>query len=807
MGSATVVVGSSSTPSSSTTNGITVTAVNNASTVISWTANINCASYAVTYTTASGTYNAGITTSTSCTLAIAYSSLKSVTVTGYSSESGTGTATTVGTWTQSSSSSGSTSSGVTATNLGYNASYEAYAYSFSWTAVSNASQYGLNVTSSSGNSNTYTTANTSYSAYLLPGNTYYVTVYAYTGSGNITVGAVAFTVGGSSSTSSGITYTENGYWPYGYFSYTFEWNAFSSDTYIYDIYYNNEYVASTTETSYTDIYIDSGSYVVTVYAKDEEGELLGNVGSVSFMTTPLAITAITVTMPYIIMSNSYMKVFFSWDDIEYASYYEVSYTSSTGEEGTLVVEDCSYQAVLKRGCTYSITIKAYNDRDKMLTEGGLPNWTINSSSSSTTTEAVMCELAGITSDGDDRYAVSYNSYDGATHYQVTAYEVSGTSYVLTDTSDYTTELETTLDLEDGKTYRIYVYAYDPSYYRLGLVGYTDITTDASVAENAEFTFTLPFYGTLSAGDEMIVTLPSSLTTDESVVLPIEYSITLNGVTVKLEGSDGTESGVYEQIVEIGMFARDYFSSEEITVDAMLPELTEVSTTSDIVITASVDCSEYDGAPIISAEDLSSTYGSLMTVAANHIWHEGQFADISSSYVALYPITSSFTGGTITTDLVSATSGLTVTVEASAESGYELSGVMVTDADEASVAVTDCGDGIYTFTMPSSAVTVSADVSHAHSLAKTDAVTETCLTEGNIEYWHCSVCGKYYSDEYATDEITLEDTITPKIAHSYEAVVTNPTCTESGYTTYTCSVCGDSYVADETEATGHSYEAV
>ena len=40
-------------------------------------------------------------------------------------------------------------------------------------------------------------------------------------------------------------------------------------------------------------------------------------------------------------------------------------------------------------------------------------------------------------------------------------------------------------------------------------------------------------------------------------------------------------------------------------------------------------------------------------------------------------------------------------------------------------------------------------------------------------------------------------------HSHEAVVTAPTCTEAGYTTYTCS-CGDTYTADEVEATGHSY---
>ena len=41
-------------------------------------------------------------------------------------------------------------------------------------------------------------------------------------------------------------------------------------------------------------------------------------------------------------------------------------------------------------------------------------------------------------------------------------------------------------------------------------------------------------------------------------------------------------------------------------------------------------------------------------------------------------------------------------------------------------------------------------------------------------------------------------------HSYTAVVTAPGCTEAGYTTYTCSQCGDSYVADETAPLGHSF---
>ena len=44
-------------------------------------------------------------------------------------------------------------------------------------------------------------------------------------------------------------------------------------------------------------------------------------------------------------------------------------------------------------------------------------------------------------------------------------------------------------------------------------------------------------------------------------------------------------------------------------------------------------------------------------------------------------------------------------------------------------------------------------------------------------------------------------------HVYEAVVTAPTCTEQGYTTYICANCGESYVGDYTAALGHSYETV
>ncbi len=46
------------------------------------------------------------------------------------------------------------------------------------------------------------------------------------------------------------------------------------------------------------------------------------------------------------------------------------------------------------------------------------------------------------------------------------------------------------------------------------------------------------------------------------------------------------------------------------------------------------------------------------------------------------------------------------------------------------------------------------------------------------------------------DVLAYGTITPKAcSHSYDSVVTAPTCTAQGFTTHTCSLCGDSYTAN------------
>lgn len=69
------------------------------------------------------------------------------------------------------------------------------------------------------------------------------------------------------------------------------------------------------------------------------------------------------------------------------------------------------------------------------------------------------------------------------------------------------------------------------------------------------------------------------------------------------------------------------------------------------------------------------------------------------------------------------------------------------------------------------------------------------------------------EEPATYERTCEncghlDTKTVENEHQWDAgVVTEPSCTEGGYTTYTCTVCGQTHIGQETEALGHDYDSV
>ncbi|MCR5543504.1 MAG: glycoside hydrolase family 9 protein [Eubacterium sp.] len=58
-----------------------------------------------------------------------------------------------------------------------------------------------------------------------------------------------------------------------------------------------------------------------------------------------------------------------------------------------------------------------------------------------------------------------------------------------------------------------------------------------------------------------------------------------------------------------------------------------------------------------------------------------------------------------------------------------------------------------------------DPEHEHSLNHHSAQAASCNKEGNIEYWYCTECKKFFSDAAAENEISYEDTIIEMTPHT------------------------------------------
>ena len=87
--------------------------------------------------------------------------------------------------------------------------------------------------------------------------------------------------------------------------------------------------------------------------------------------------------------------------------------------------------------------------------------------------------------------------------------------------------------------------------------------------------------------------------------------------------------------------------------------------------------------------------------------------------------------------------------------------------------------------------------HVHTLKHYAAVSPTCAKAGNIEYWECTSCGKFYSDANAGTEITKEATaLAATGVHEWDVwqVGTRATCTVQGERSHMCIICG----TEETE---------
>ncbi len=80
--------------------------------------------------------------------------------------------------------------------------------------------------------------------------------------------------------------------------------------------------------------------------------------------------------------------------------------------------------------------------------------------------------------------------------------------------------------------------------------------------------------------------------------------------------------------------------------------------------------------------------------------------------------------------------------------------------------------------------------HAHTLTAVPAKASTCTVKGNIDYWYCTECDKYFSDAEAKTEISKEKTELPLAQHKTQLQnKKDATCTQEGYTgDLVCTEC-------------------
>ncbi len=178
------------------------------------------------------------------------------------------------------------------------------------------------------------------------------------------------------------------------------------------------------------------------------------------------------------------------------------------------------------------------------------------------------------------------------------------------------------------------------------------------------------------------------------------------------------------------------------------------------------------APVISGAEDGKTYCGAVTLAVSDDYLDA---------VTLNGTEESLTDGTLTldpaagkqtvveTDKAGNSTTIAVTVNDGHTFGEWTSNGDDTHSRECTVdgcsghETKDCAGGTATCTEKAVCAVCGAaygkpNPGNHHKLVHFPAKAATRVAEGNVEYWYCAGCGKYYSDAAATKEITLADTV-------------------------------------------------
>lgn len=112
-----------------------------------------------------------------------------------------------------------------------------------------------------------------------------------------------------------------------------------------------------------------------------------------------------------------------------------------------------------------------------------------------------------------------------------------------------------------------------------------------------------------------------------------------------------------------------------------------------------------------------------------------------------------------------------------------------------VAVTNTGSG--NVTVNDVPVTDTPVTTHGAVTAVAEKAP-TCTEDGNIAYWYCADCGKYFGDKELTKEIAQADTVVKAVGHSAGAEWVS----DGNQHWHLCTVCGE-----KVEAAEHTFKWV
>ena len=275
-----------------------------------------------------------------------------------------------------------------------------------------------------------------------------------------------------------------------------------------------------------------------------------------------------------------------------------------------------------------------------------------------------------------------------------------------------------------------------------------------------------------------VTLDESLTIgeDETLTIPEGSSLNTNGkLTVNGGTLNGTPSGdVTYKVTGVSL------SLNTLTLDVGDSETLNATVQPDNATNQNVTWSS-NNAEVATVEN-----GVVTAIGEGETTITVTTKDGCKTATCIVTVTVPVTGVKLNKETLELFTDGSETLTATVEPGNATNKNVTWSSSDETIATVDnngtvtavgAGEATITVTTEDGSKTATCQVTVLHSNLKYFERKEASCTEpGNIEYWYCEGCNKYFSDEAGTTEIKLEDVVIPATGHHY----VNGYCTKCGH---------------------------